>query len=371
MMAPSSAQTWISAPLAGQDVRFILTVLATGPATGDRALWSDPIIARVGPIPPAQYARHFDFGTPASAIATGYTRVTEATSYTSGAFGWTNTSGLGSRDRSSQSDALKRDFVMSSSAARTFKVDLPNGNYAVTVTMGDNESAHDNMVVKAAGATVLADVDTAAGAFSVNTFNATVTSETLSLEFSDAGGSDPAWVVNGVAINSGSIPPSGCDRAQFVSDVTVPDGKTFAPGTAFTKTWRLKNVGTCTWSTAYAMVFDSGDKMSGPDLVNLPNAVAPGQTVDLSVNLTAPTAAASYRGYWKLQNAGGARFGIGSAGTQSWWVDIRVSGTSVGRSYDFGTGSSPLASGYSRVTRVDRLHLRWIRMDRYGRSGIA
>ena len=137
--------------LAGQDVKFILTVLATGPATGDRALWSNPIIARAGPVPPAPYARNFDFGTSASLLATGYTRVTEATLYTTGAFGWTNTSGLESRDRSSQSDALKRDFVMSSSAARTFKVDLPNGNYAVTVTMGDNEVAHDNMVVKAGG----------------------------------------------------------------------------------------------------------------------------------------------------------------------------------------------------------------------------
>jgi hypothetical protein len=32
--------------LAGQDVKFILTVLASGPATGDRALWVGPIISR-------------------------------------------------------------------------------------------------------------------------------------------------------------------------------------------------------------------------------------------------------------------------------------------------------------------------------------
>ena len=144
--------------------------------------------------------------------------------------------------------------------------------------------------------------------------------------------------------------PRAATAAQFVTDVTVPDGTTFAPGAPFTKTWRLKNVGTCTWTTSYAMVFDTGDKMTGPDLVNMPNAVAPGQTVDVSVGLTAPTSAASYRGYWKFQNAGGARFGIGTAGTQSWWVDIRVSGTPAGRSYDFGTASSPLASGYTRVT---------------------
>src|SRR5512135_3467629 len=51
---------------------------------------------------------------------------------------------------------------------------------------------------------------------------------------------------------------STCDRAQFIADVTVPDGTRFSPGAAFTKTWRLKNVGTCTWSTSYTLVFSSG-----------------------------------------------------------------------------------------------------------------
>ena len=161
---------------------------------------------------------------------------------------------------------------------------------------------------------------------------------------------DRAVWSNPIIARAGPTPPASCDRAQFVTDVTVPDGTTFAPGTSFTKTWRFKNVGTCTWSTAYAVVFDSGDKMGGPDLVNLPKAVAPGQTVDVSVSLTAPDAAASYKGYWKFQNASGVRFGLGTAGTKAWWVDIRVAGTPTGRNYDFGTASSPLASGYSRVT---------------------
>jgi hypothetical protein len=82
-------------PLAGQDVKFILTVLAAGPASGDRAVWSNPIIARAGPTPPAPYARNFDFGAPTSMLATGYTRVTEANTYTTGAFGWADTAGLG------------------------------------------------------------------------------------------------------------------------------------------------------------------------------------------------------------------------------------------------------------------------------------
>jgi len=117
-----------------------------------------------------------------------------------------------------------------------------------------------------------------------------------------------------------------CDRAQFITDVTVPDGTTFAPSTTFKKTWRLKNVGTCTWTTGYSLIFDSGEKMSGPDSAPMPTNVAPGQTVDISINLTSPNAGGTYRGYWKFKNSLGAVFGIGSAGTKSFWVEIKVSG---------------------------------------------
>jgi hypothetical protein len=47
-----------------------------------------------------------------------------------------------------------------------------------------------------------------------------------------------------------TLTPVPCDRAAFVADVTVPDGTNFAPGTTFVKTWRLKNNGSCTWTTA-------------------------------------------------------------------------------------------------------------------------
>jgi len=125
-----------------------------------------------------------------------------------------------------------------------------------------------------------------------------------------------------------------CDWAQFIADVTVPDGTTYAPGTAFTKTWRLKNIGTCTWTTSYALVFVSGSQMGAPSVVNLPSSVAPGGTVDVSVNMTAPAVNGHYRGYWQLRNASGVLFGIGTYANKSFWVDINVS-TSPGTGYDF------------------------------------
>jgi hypothetical protein len=125
---------------------------------------------------------------------------------------------------------------------------------------------------------------------------------------------------------TGTIQPNACDRAQFIADVTVKDGTVFAPNTAFSKTWRLKNIGTCTW-TNYSLIFDSGEKMGGPDSALIPVTVAPGQTVDITIQLTSPNTAGTHRGYWKLKNNTGIPFGIGTGGTKSFWVEIKVSGT--------------------------------------------
>jgi len=111
----------------------------------------------------------------------------------------------------------------------------------------------------------------------------------------------------------------------------------FQPGVAFKKTWRLKNDGTCTWTTSYNLVYNSGDQMGGQASVNLPSSVAPGQTVDVSADLTSPTTSGSYRGYWKLRNTAGVQFGLGASNI-AFWVDIKVS-TSSGTGYDFVTNA--------------------------------
>ena len=118
---------------------------------------------------------------------------------------------------------------------------------------------------------------------------------------------------------------SACNAAQFVSDVTIPDGTYITSGAAFVKTWRLKNVGTCTWDTSYALVFDSGTQMGTTTAVPMPKFVSPGQSVDLTVTLTAPSGAGTYRGYWKLRSSSGQLFGIGSSFSSAFWVEIRVS----------------------------------------------
>jgi hypothetical protein len=121
-------------------------------------------------------------------------------------------------------------------------------------------------------------------------------------------------------------PATRCDWIDFIMDVTVPDGATYAPSAAFTKTWRLKNIGTCTWTTAYTLVFSSGVQMGGAASQNLLGSVAPGQMVDVSVNLVAPATVGRYRGNWMLRNAAGQTFGSGSQANIAFYVDINVAG---------------------------------------------
>jgi len=122
------------------------------------------------------------------------------------------------------------------------------------------------------------------------------------------------------------IPVSRCDAIQFLGDVTYADGSLVTRNNNFIKTWKLKNIGTCSWTPSYALVFVSGDLMSGPSAVALPRNVNPGETAEISVTLTAPNKGGNYRGYWKLRNASGVLFGFGSQADTAFWVDVKVSG---------------------------------------------
>lgn len=124
------------------------------------------------------------------------------------------------------------------------------------------------------------------------------------------------------AVKTSPPPTQTCDVAQFVDDVTIPDGTTLDPNETFTKTWRLKNVGTCSWTPSYAVVFSSGDSMNGPSTQALAGNVNPGQTVDISIDLKAPAANGNYKGFWKLRNSAGVHF------TQ-FYVDIKVQSATV------------------------------------------
>ncbi len=115
---------------------------------------------------------------------------------------------------------------------------------------------------------------------------------------------------------------SACDSAAFLGDVTIPDRSLMAQGTSFVKTWRVQNTGSCTWTTAYQLVFVSGYNMSGPRALHFSAPVAPGSSVDLSVNLIVPPGYGTYSANSKLEDDKGNVFGVGPSGSDSLVVRI-------------------------------------------------
>ena len=102
--------------------------------------------------------------------------------------------------------------------------------------------------------------------------------------------------------------PITCDDADFIADVSVPDGTEMTPGQDFVKTWRIKNTGTCTWGSGYSVIYSFGEKMSGV-AEPLGTAVAPNEEVEISVRFKAPQDVGQYASTWRMANANNSPFG--------------------------------------------------------------
>ena len=115
------------------------------------------------------------------------------------------------------------------------------------------------------------------------------------------------------------------DAAVLLEDVTVPDNAVMQRGEKFTKTWRFANTGKCKWS-GYTISFFAGDRMETPDSAPIPET-EPGKTVDVSVELTAPSIDGAYTGFFELKNANGEALFIGTETT--FWVKILIGNVSA------------------------------------------
>jgi hypothetical protein len=106
--------------------------------------------------------------------------------------------------------------------------------------------------------------------------------------------------------------PVPCNAMTFdpaTVDVNYPDGTIVTPGQEFTKTWRIKNVGSCTWGTGYGLVYAGyADRMNGVPQP-LPKAVLPNEEVLVSVLFRAPTKAGEYLSAWRMSAPIGGAFG--------------------------------------------------------------
>ena len=120
----------------------------------------------------------------------------------------------------------------------------------------------------------------------------------------------PTATATATATPAGEVTgPDNCVYdSLFVTDVTVPDDTEFAPGEAFSKVWQVRNSGTCTWESGIQLVYLSDDRMDGPGAVDVPSR-EPEATVDLRVDLVAPSSPGSHRSTWRLKTSDGRFFG--------------------------------------------------------------
>jgi len=142
-------------------------------------------------------------------------------------------------------------------------------------------------------------------------------------------------------------PPDCKVQAVLLEDVTIPDDTRVTAGEIFTKTWRFKNTGTCHWKD-YTISFLTGDRMGAPDSAPIPETLA-GSTVDISIELTAPTADGSYSAYFTLKDEQGESINVGTEKT--FWLKIIV-GNPTTPATAAPRGTSTGTSGNTTTTNV-------------------
>jgi ABC-type amino acid transport substrate-binding protein len=115
---------------------------------------------------------------------------------------------------------------------------------------------------------------------------------------------------------------------QFVRDLNYDDENMdyppeLEPGERFEKGWRIRNSGSCEWNSSFYLSYARGNvpaaQMNGVP-VAIPGTVEPGDTLDIYVDLIAPSYPGVYQGFWQMVSPNGKRFG------QTIWVGIEVPG---------------------------------------------
>lgn len=111
---------------------------------------------------------------------------------------------------------------------------------------------------------------------------------------------------------------------QFVQDINLDDDNMkdpplMPPGVPFTKVWRIRNSGTCTWDSSYYLGFVSGIQMGGQSTF-INGSVSPGGLYDIAVNFVSPIVPDVYQSFWAMHNGANQAFG------DRIWAGIEVAG---------------------------------------------
>lgn len=137
--------------------------------------------------------------------------------------------------------------------------------------------------------------------------------------------------------------PNCTNSASFVADITIPDYSNVTASSTFTKTWRVKNTGTCIWGSDYTVSHYSEEPMGAP--VSSPMSVTyPGETADISLNLIAPSSNGRHRGNFVIKDPDGKIMSIDS--DSRLWLIINVTGATASASSPTSAvgGGTPVAA---------------------------
>jgi len=115
-------------------------------------------------------------------------------------------------------------------------------------------------------------------------------------------------------------------RASFVGDGSVQDGATVAPGSTFQKVWSVQNTSDKAWPEGCKLMFVGGDLTSADQsgtavehsVDSVPVSAQPGETVNIKIDIQAPTEEGRFRSTFRLVDANGEKFG------PRMWIDVNV-----------------------------------------------
>jgi PKD repeat protein len=151
----------------------------------------------------------FTFGPAWSSVSQGSTGVSLTAYSSQTGYGWDSLDGL-----------VVQDGGGITGIDSTFLVDLPNGTYTVTPTLGENTAAHSDMAIWAQGVQELSGLNTAAGQLIAPSFTVQVTNGQLDLRVAAEGAG------NTFAIDSLDIVPTSLPSGSTGSSPASSDGTT-------------------------------------------------------------------------------------------------------------------------------------------------
>lgn len=105
--------------------------------------------------------------------------------------------------------------------------------------------------------------------------------------------------------------PVPCYQAEILAELSTPPNSVLPVGAAFTKSWSIQNTGSCTWTQQLGLALSGGDPMGISTFHPIGNQVEPGERLNLSITMTAPSFPGTHQGNWFLRSPNGEMFGSG------------------------------------------------------------